>query len=352
MRGMYLGFEGDEQMARMPQFPYAQTITEPWEKEEDSKTGKRGARARAKNCEQAKDKKSTGLPEQTHAKARLNGVGVESAIECSVPTWKIRTHSTAANRQTSLTEHQWPIIPAETTDMHPIAATNTGTAAEADSPLETGPESETPGQIKAAGLLSTEYALIEPVIQTRFEHPRVFVLMSQIACAIEHQKAFMKSERPLWVRTEALICRAMTTTEDMRRGIYAGLRSALALGLVNMREITEGEKSHLWSLTPDGKRFLLAGAKTRLNLQQVTGWGFNQICAQVSSEELELREAQILEQEEYYQRVAGTDQTRRRIGAPVVISRSELASAIQEQTLKRARDAQQTVTTLWAGLLR
>lgn len=209
----------------------------------------------------------------------------------------------------------------------------------------------------------SQIKLIEGFAKNKYFYPRVFVLLAQVA----YLSHFMGTGRAAYTQatptrggnprtTEA---RLVTTTQileqarqdslDVRRGLAHSLELAVELQLLQQKQISD-DAGRGWELTTDGGVFLLRGVKTRTAIRKVSHQTDEQICCQVSADEVEEWE---LDGEDRAQRLAeyrgdATKTRGKKLGRKG--GRHELASAIERASIERIKGSE--IHSLWSALVR
>lgn len=203
--------------------------------------------------------------------------------------------------------------------------------------------------------------LIEEFATGRYVYPRVFVLTAQVAY-LRHllgagktpapsKKRFSipaESTAPPLVTTGQILAQARLDTMEVRRGLGQSLELALELNLLRQKKISD-DAGQGWELTTDGGVFLLRGIKTRTAMRKFSRLSEEEICCQVSADEIEEWE---LDGEDRAQRIAGHrgDVIKKRGVRSRKGGRKELAVAIERASIERIKGSE--IHTLWSALVR
>lgn len=222
----------------------------------------------------------------------------------------------------------------------------------------------TNGQDARTQLTPQTIKAMEVYAKSRYIYPRVFVLIVQIAYLVELQNRRLvigtvpkndsgqtgEDGQITHVATERLLGRAMHNTVDVRRALYRNLNAAQELLLLDRKEVkTHGKPVTYWALTNDGRHFLMMGIRTRNALRKVACYSDEEICCQVSADELEEWKLDAEERAQVLVDHFGASGKR----APSLcsdVSRTALVQAIKQQALMKIHTS--GVSRLWCGLVR
>lgn len=195
--------------------------------------------------------------------------------------------------------------------------------------------------------------------------PTLFGLLIQLAKLTGHKQPGNH------VSTERLLLISELVSTDIRVEAFRLLKSAWEIGLLDRHgDIGKNNGTGaLWSITDDGRRFICAGVKARLNMRKISGLNDDQICGVLSEEELEDFEIELRERSQEVFKVLGSHPqelappAERVYGRPnggsrsierakKTLTRDELVQAIESSALQHARTANGALSSIWCGLVR
>lgn len=199
-----------------------------------------------------------------------------------------------------------------------------------------------------------------------FKLPSIFRLLVVIA-QVQSREAMASV-----ASTEHLVACSSEDPGDVRAEVFRLLKRAWEMGLLQRKGEPNRNVGYgsIWTLTADGRRFLVNGLRSRLNMQKVSKLTRTQICDTSTEDEIteleyELRErSRLIEATSQAHQMQRLDGSGRRnvsripskiIGEPMAfkaVSRKAVANALHEYALLQARNRQPEIGPLWAGLVR
>lgn len=209
------------------------------------------------------------------------------------------------------------------------------------------------------GLTQRQAKEVEALAKHRYTFPRVFVLLVQVAHLTDLQVRYGmyapeqgRDEIVKTVTTEQLLKRSKDPTAEVRRALQTNLELASEMGLLEMdEEPTLDNKDACWTLTSEGKRFMMAGLKARKMLRRSNEWHSDEEqCAQISADELEDWRLEAEDRTASLATHLDHDESGRKSRFRTIVSREDLAVAIEQRAKKRVQASE--VNNLWCGLVR
>lgn len=207
------------------------------------------------------------------------------------------------------------------------------------------------GQYAQTSFTKVEAKAVEAFAKNRYLYPRVFVLLAQIGYLTDLRMRRRPNDGGhLRIATEHLLSRATQNTMDVRRAIYRNLNVALELRLLSRQDvIVKAKSTTYWKLTSDGKRFLMMGIRTRNAMRKIAPYSDEDICSQVSVDELEEWRLDAEDRAEQLSAHFGASAKRaKQLSGDK--SRIELVQAIEQNAVQRIHTS--GVSNLWCGLVR
>jgi len=172
--------------------------------------------------------------------------------------------------------------------------------------------------------------------------------------------------------TEQLVACSLLDPNDIRVEVFRILKRAWDLGLLHRKgepHRNNGSGS-VWTLTADGRRFLVHGLRSRLNMQKFSKLTRTQICDALADDEITEWEYDLRERNRL---VESTNRATAKINPDVLgrrhaarlpskitdepiatkaLSREAVANALHENALVQAKFLQSDINPLWSGLVR
>lgn len=222
------------------------------------------------------------------------------------------------------------------------------------------------GQAPFVIFTDAEACLLQNWAKPTYNQPTLFEMLVQIA--VEGQREGI--HRP--VSTETLLAKTVLEPQRIRPEVFRHLNRAWDLGLLT--RAGEAGKNNgagsVWTLTQDGKVFLVSGLRARINTRKVSRHSDEQICQYMAEDEIgdwlmELRERNRLltsERADGQGAGAATQANKRRkrlegstdaqLTSAKAVSRTQVVDAIERKAVSQAKRTEPGVGPMWSALVR